>query len=172
MSSASRSCLEPGRVASLPPIGRPQPVLAFTCSIPVSSRTTGRGGELFIGGTAVGRGYLADGADRRSTCCRIRFRHPGRPMYRTGTSPSPDRRSIDFLGRRDSQVKIRGFRVELEKSRRRFSANLRSPRPLPIVQAGSHANAKSWSPMSFPLREPKSTRPPSATPCVTSSPTT
>jgi amino acid adenylation domain-containing protein len=74
----------------------------------------GTPGELFIGGTGVGRGYL-----RRPELTAERFvpdPFSGKPavrLYRTGDLVRylPDGR-IEFLGRRDFQVKIRGYRIE------------------------------------------------------------
>ncbi|HKV09763.1 MAG TPA: amino acid adenylation domain-containing protein [Thermoanaerobaculia bacterium] len=72
-------------------------------------------GELLIGGTGVGRGYLA-----RPALTAERFvpdpwsPEPGARLYRTGDlARYRDDGAIDYLGRLDHQVKIRGFRVEL-----------------------------------------------------------
>ncbi len=72
-------------------------------------------GELHIGGTNVGRGYL-----RRPELDAERFlpdpfsTTDGATMYKTGDlarwRPTGD---IEFLGRLDSQVKLRGMRIEL-----------------------------------------------------------
>jgi acyl carrier protein len=72
-------------------------------------------GELYVGGTSVGRGYL-----NRPELTQAKFiPHPfssraGDRLYKTGDLARylPDG-NIEFLGRIDNQVKIRGFRIEL-----------------------------------------------------------
>jgi amino acid adenylation domain-containing protein len=72
-------------------------------------------GELYIGGIAVGRGYL-----RRAGLTAQRFiadpyaAREGTRMYKTGDLGRWNRRGeLEYLGRNDFQVKIRGLRVEL-----------------------------------------------------------
>jgi amino acid adenylation domain-containing protein len=71
-------------------------------------------GELFLGGTNVGRGYL-----RRPSLTAEKFlpdpfgEERGR-LYRTGDLARwLSDGSIEFLGRLDDQIKLRGFRIEL-----------------------------------------------------------
>jgi mycobactin phenyloxazoline synthetase len=68
------------------------------------------GGELWIGGDGVARGYRADPA---RTADRF-VEYEGRRWYRTGDLARywPDG-TLEFLGRRDHQVKVRGVRIEL-----------------------------------------------------------
>jgi amino acid adenylation domain-containing protein/thioester reductase-like protein len=71
-------------------------------------------GELYVGGSGVGRGYFKDPEltakkfipDPFSSC-------PGDRLFRTGDLARylPDGR-IELLGRTDHQVKVRGFRIE------------------------------------------------------------
>jgi amino acid adenylation domain-containing protein len=75
----------------------------------------GESGELFVGGTGVGLGYLND----PDTTDRAFFRDPfdagsatGR-LYRTGDLARVDSAVVYYLGRGDRQVKVAGVRMEL-----------------------------------------------------------
>ncbi|MEV5333291.1 amino acid adenylation domain-containing protein [Streptomyces werraensis] len=75
----------------------------------------GESGELFVGGTGVGLGYLND----PDTTNRAFFRDPfdatsatGR-LYRTGDLARVDNGVVYYLGRGDRQVKVSGVRMEL-----------------------------------------------------------
>jgi acyl-CoA synthetase (AMP-forming)/AMP-acid ligase II/aryl carrier-like protein len=74
-------------------------------------------GEIYIGGTGVGRGYrnLPDVTER--SFLRDTFaRSPDARMYRSGDRGvrRPDG-EIEFRGRVDRQAKIRGYRIELDE---------------------------------------------------------
>ena len=75
----------------------------------------GVGGELYVGGIGVGRGYLGD--ERRTAEAFVSDpfgSEDGARLYKTGDLARylPDG-NIEFLGRLDFQVKLRGFRIEL-----------------------------------------------------------
>jgi len=76
---------------------------------------TGFVGELYVGGSGVGRGYLFDPVKTAATfvpdSCSGRV---GDRLYRTGDlARFRGDGNIEFLGRIDHQVKIRGLRLEL-----------------------------------------------------------
>lgn len=70
-------------------------------------------GEIYVGGIAVGRGYVNQPDLTAERFISSPF--DGSRLYKTGdlARPKPDG-NIEFLGRADNQVKIRGFRVELK----------------------------------------------------------
>ncbi|MEU2539298.1 amino acid adenylation domain-containing protein [Streptomyces iakyrus] len=72
-------------------------------------------GQLYVGGIAVGRGYLGQPARTAQAYLPDPFAEdPGARMYATGDVVQllPDGNLV-FLGRNDHQVKVRGFRIEL-----------------------------------------------------------
>ncbi|WNG28234.1 amino acid adenylation domain-containing protein [Cystobacter fuscus] len=75
----------------------------------------GTPGELCIGGSGVGRGYLGQPALTAEAFVPDPFSPvPGSRLYRSGDVGRrlPDG-TLEFLGRRDDQVKVRGARIEL-----------------------------------------------------------
>ncbi|HEY0170318.1 MAG TPA: amino acid adenylation domain-containing protein [Pyrinomonadaceae bacterium] len=75
----------------------------------------GVGGELYVGGVAVGRGYWRGPALTAERFLPDPFAtEPGSRLYRSGDRARylPDGR-VEFLGRLDHQVKVRGHRIEL-----------------------------------------------------------
>jgi amino acid adenylation domain-containing protein len=110
-----------GGIPELPPIGRPvantQIYILHKQYQPVP---LGVPGEIFIGGSQVGRGYLnnpaltADKFHRFYRSYKSYGSYISKRVYRTGDLGRwlLDG-NIEFLGRMDHQVKIRGYRVEL-----------------------------------------------------------
>jgi thioesterase domain-containing protein len=70
------------------------------------------GGELFVGGDGLARGYLGQPELNERSFILSPF-DPGSRLYKTGDRVRwrPDG-TIEFLGRFDRQIKVRGFRVE------------------------------------------------------------
>jgi amino acid adenylation domain-containing protein len=95
------------------PIGRPiANVSAYVLDQSLEPLPAGVIGELFIGGQAVGIGYVGDGQGRAQ-----RFlsdpHSPGGRLYRTGDRAvmRADGR-LFYHGRLDDQIKVRGVRIE------------------------------------------------------------
>ncbi|HVR96838.1 MAG TPA: amino acid adenylation domain-containing protein [Thermoanaerobaculia bacterium] len=101
-----RSSYEPGRAM----LGRPSPDTVLEVRDRAGRLAPiGVPGELWLGGTAVARGYL-----HQPELTAERFPEiDGRRFYRTGDLSRwlPDG-NLEFLGRVDQQLKIRGVRIE------------------------------------------------------------
>ena len=106
----------PDGMTSSIPIGRAIPNMRlYILDHHLEPLPIGVGGELYVGGIGVGRGYLGDELRTAEAFVADPFgSESGARLYKTGDLARylPDG-NIEFRGRLDFQVKLRGFRIEL-----------------------------------------------------------
>ncbi|MCC9018875.1 non-ribosomal peptide synthetase [Flavobacterium lipolyticum] len=100
----------------------------------------GVAGEICIGGTGVGRGYLNREELTKNKFIKSQFHHNER-LYKTGDLGKWTKEgSIIYIGRNDEQVKIRGYRVELSAIEHQLLSHEKIDEAVVIVQNDGREN--------------------------------
>ncbi len=97
------------------PIGKPFPgTRVYVLNERLEPVPSGVLGDLFIAGSGVARGYVADPRQTAERFLPDPHGAQGSRMYATGDRARwRERGVLELLGRSDGQVKVRGFRVEV-----------------------------------------------------------
>jgi amino acid adenylation domain-containing protein len=113
--ATSGRVLAGARMNGLPAIGRPiGNTQVYVLDENLQAVSAGTGGELYIGGAGVARGYLNSPELTAERFIRDPFSpEPGARLYKTGDLACwrPDGQ-LAYLGRIDEQIKILGYRIE------------------------------------------------------------
>ncbi|WP_254926100.1 non-ribosomal peptide synthetase [Bordetella genomosp. 11] len=119
------------------PIGRPIAGLrTYVLDAQLNEVPPGVGGELYLGGVGLGRGYLS-----RPGLSAERFvadpYGSGERLYRTGDLARWNQEGqLEYLGRLDHQVKLRGQRIELGEIEAQLLAQDGVKQAVVLAQAG------------------------------------
>jgi amino acid adenylation domain-containing protein len=107
------SDLRPGE--GTPPIGRPiRNTTMYVLNDDMEPVPVGVPGEIYLGGAAVGRGYLNRPGLSAEVFVPDPFGAPGARICRTGDmGVLRADGQVEWTGRLDTQVKLRGYRIEL-----------------------------------------------------------
>ncbi|MBF0287236.1 MAG: amino acid adenylation domain-containing protein [SAR324 cluster bacterium] len=103
------------------PLGHPIPeTTVYICDENMNLLPVGVPGEMYVGGTGLGKGYLNQPELTSQRFISNPFEENSR-LYKTGDLGRwLSDGSLEYLGRNDDQVQIRGFRVELGEIKARI----------------------------------------------------
>jgi amino acid adenylation domain-containing protein len=127
------------------PIGRPiANTQLYVLDGQLQPVPVGAAGELYVGGIAVGRGYLNDPEQTRRRFLRDPFsQHRTARLYRIGDLARwRADGTLEVLGRVDHQVKIRGHRIELAEIELVLAEHPEVQTAVVVVQAGDDVGSE------------------------------